>query len=67
MIIAKYKFTLMDYVNHVIPGGLARYAFIIETNSGQTIHSEYGLAAKPFTDGSTNNVAEHTGIIKALE
>src|SRR5215467_7093219 len=49
------------------PGGLACYAFIIETNTGQTIHREYGLAAKPFTDSSTNNVAEYTGIIKALE
>src|SRR5919199_1338103 len=28
-----------------------------------TIHSEYGLAAR----NSTNNVAEYTGIIKALE
>jgi len=28
---------------------------------------EHGLAAKPFTESSTNNVAEYTGIIKALE
>jgi len=49
------------------PGGLACYAFIIETYTGQTIHREYGLAVEPFTDSSTNNVAEYTGIIKALE
>jgi ribonuclease HI len=33
----------------------------------QILHSEYGLAAEPFTDKATNNVAEYTGIIKALE
>ena len=48
------------------PKGLACYAFIIQTDTKQTIHSEYGLATKPFTEGSTNNVAEYTGIIKAL-
>src|SRR5205085_9686131 len=30
-------------------------------------YSEYGLATEPFADNSTNNVAEYTGIIKALE
>jgi ribonuclease HI len=49
------------------PGGLTCYSFIIETNTAQRIHSEYGLTAHPFTDNSTNNVAEYTGIIKALE
>jgi len=49
------------------PNGLACYAFIIKANTKQTIHSDYGLAAKPFTDDATNNVAEYTGIIKALE
>jgi len=49
------------------PGGLACYAFIIKTNTKKTIYSDYGLAAKPFTNDATNNVAEYTGIIKALE
>jgi ribonuclease HI len=51
------------------PGGIACYAFIIkkQQEDPQTIHSEYGLAAEPFTDYATNNVAEYTGIIKALE
>ena len=51
------------------PGGIACYAFIIKKQQGHphTIHSEYGLAAEPFTDYATNNVAEYTGIIKALE
>ena len=60
------------------PGGIACYGFVIKkyityttnnlANEGQTIHSEYGLAAEPYTnEASSNNVAEYTGIIKALE
>jgi ribonuclease HI len=51
------------------PGGIACYGYIIKKQHPypQTIHSEYGLAAEPFTDYATNNVAEYTGIIKALE
>jgi ribonuclease HI len=46
----------------VNPGGIACYAFIIKDDKN-TIYSEYGLAEH----NSTNNVAEYTGIIKALE
>jgi len=54
------------------PGGIACYAFVIltkkEHEQKQRQHySEYGLAAEPFGDNSTNNVAEYTGIVKALE
>ena len=62
------------------PGGIACYAFIIKRydNGGvgrqqhqqqqqQIIHSEYGLAAEPFRNEASNNVAEYTAIIKALE
>ena len=56
------------------PGGIACYAFVIKKYNnndkdceGQTIHNNYGLAAEPFTDDASNNVAEYTGIIKALE
>lgn len=63
---------------HCNPGGIACYAFVIKKYitcstsnddvEGQTIHSEYGLAAESFTnDARSNNVAEYTGIIKALE
>jgi ribonuclease HI len=38
-----------------------------ETCVGQTIYSQYGLAAEPFTNDASNNVAEYMGIIKALE
>jgi len=53
----------MVYVNHVIQGGTACFAFIVKNEEGKIIHSEYGLAEH----NSTNNVAEYTGIIKALE
>jgi ribonuclease HI len=58
------------------PGGIACYAFVIkkygynnddETCVGQTIYNQYGLAAEPFTNDASNNVAEYMGIIKALE
>jgi ribonuclease HI len=44
------------------PGGIACFGFIIK-NGANTIHREYGRAANI----STNNVAEYTGIIRALE
>jgi ribonuclease HI len=31
------------------------------------IHSEYGLATEPFTEDASNNIAEYTAVIKALE
>ena len=34
---------------------------------GQTIHRGYGIAGEPFSRDSTNNVAEYTALIKALE
>jgi ribonuclease HI len=45
------------------PGGTACFAFIVKNEQGNTIYNKYGLAAHK----STNNVAEYTGIIKALE
>jgi ribonuclease HI len=51
------------------PGGIACYAFLILAKKGQEQqqYSEYGLAAEPFADNASNNVAEYTGIIKALD
>jgi len=34
---------------------------------GKTIQSDYGLAAEPFSKDATNNVAEYTALVKALE
>ena len=50
----------------VNPGGIACYAFLIRRD-GKIVHSEYGLSAKPYSNDSTNNVAEYTALIKALE
>ena len=47
------------------PGGIATYAFLVKEGE-KTIHSESGLAAKPFSDSATNNVAEYTALIKGL-
>lgn len=44
------------------PGGTACYSFIVK-NGENTIYQEYDLAAHDIT----NNVAEYTGLIKALE
>lgn len=48
------------------PGGIACYAFVISSN-GKAIHSSYGLAGEPFSKDSTNNVAEYTALVRALE
>ena len=48
------------------PGGIACYAFVVKSY-GKTIYSDYGLATEPFSRDSTNNVAEYTGLAKALE
>ena len=48
------------------PGGISCYAFIVKTD-GRIIHSDYGVAARPFSEESTNNVAEYTALAKALQ
>lgn len=50
----------------VNPGGIACYAFVAK-RGGKTIHSDYGVAGEPFSQDSTNNVAEYTALAKALE
>ena len=47
------------------PGGISCYAFIVKSD-GRIVHSDYGVAAKPFSEESTNNVAEYTALAKAL-
>ena len=46
--------------------GIPCYGFLIKKD-GEMIHSDKGVAAKPFSDEATNNVAEYTALIKALE
>lgn len=48
------------------PGGIACFAFVIK-NDGKLIHSGSGLAADPLSRQATNNVAEYTALIRALE
>ena len=48
------------------PGGIACYAFIV-TIKEKIIHSESGLAEDPFSNNSTNNVAEYVALARALD
>jgi ribonuclease HI len=48
------------------PGGISCYAFVVKSG-GRILHSNYGVAGEPFSDESTNNVAEYTALIRALE
>ena len=48
------------------PGGVATYGFVIKKD-GKKVHEGHGLAGMPKTPQATNNVAEYTGLIKALE
>jgi ribonuclease HI len=48
------------------PGGISCYAFLVKVD-GRTIYSEYGIAGEPFSPDSTNNIAEYTALVKALQ
>ena len=48
------------------PGGVATYGFVVKKD-GKKVHEGHGLAGTPKTPQATNNVAEYTGLIKALE
>jgi ribonuclease HI len=48
------------------PGGVATYGFLIKRD-GKKVDEGHGLAGTPRTPQATNNVAEYTGLIKALE
>jgi ribonuclease HI len=47
------------------PGGIACYAFVVKSD-GKTIYKDYGVVGEPFSNESTNNVAEYTALAKAL-
>jgi ribonuclease HI len=52
----------------VNPGGIACYGFVIQKkDQTDRIYEEGGIALTPFSDESSNNVAEYVGIIKLLE
>jgi ribonuclease HI len=48
------------------PGGISCYAFIVKSD-GRIVYCDYGIAGEPFSEGSTNNVAEYTALTKALQ
>jgi ribonuclease HI len=48
------------------PGGISCYAFIVKSD-GKIIYCDYGIAGEPFSEDSTNNVAEYTALAKALK
>lgn len=47
------------------PGGIACYAFLVKKD-GRTVYRDCGIAGEPFSKDSTNNVAEYTALINAL-
>lgn len=63
MLIEVYFDGLCQPIN---PGGISCYAFIVKAD-GDTLYSDYGIAGEPFSEDSTNNVAEYTALIKALQ
>jgi ribonuclease HI len=46
-------------------GGIATYGLVVEGDG--IFHEECGLAVRPGSPNATNNVAEYTGAIRALE
>jgi ribonuclease HI len=48
------------------PGGVATFGFVVYRD-GKRVHEGSGLAAAPFSSEATNNVAEYTGLLRALE
>ncbi len=46
-------------------GGVATFGFTVE--GGGFAHEESGLATRPYSERSTNNVAEYVAAIRALE
>ena len=51
----------------VNPMGVAVYAFIAFNEKQEEIYHDVDLACKPFTTNATNNFAEYTALIKALD
>ena len=49
------------------PGGIATYAYIIKDLENKKLEEGFGLAAKPFSSTSTNNIAEYAGVVCGLK
>jgi ribonuclease HI len=48
------------------PGGIATYGFVLEPPQGKPLEGS-GRAAEPGSPQATNNVAEYTGLVRALQ
>ncbi len=48
------------------PGGVATYGYVVY-RSGRKIHEGRGIAGTPYAPEATNNLAEYTAVVKALE
>lgn len=48
------------------PGGIACFAYLI-IKDGKEVRCDFGLAAEPLSPYASNNVAEYTALVKALE
>lgn len=48
------------------PGGVATWGVVVVKDE-EVIHTGCGLACEPYTPMATNNLAEYTALIKALE
>jgi ribonuclease HI len=48
------------------PGGIATFGFLVRAD-GKLLHEAWGPACPPRDPGATNNVAEYTGLLRALE
>ena len=48
------------------PGGVATYGFVVYLD-GKEVGRGSGLATEPWTERASNNVAEYTALIRALE
>lgn len=53
----------------VNPGGIACYGFVIQKKNDRLdrLYEEGGIAVTPFSDETSNNVAEYVGLVKLLE
>lgn len=49
------------------PGGIATWDIAAYDSEKNPLHTDCGLACKPFSPQSTNNYAEYSALIKALQ
>lgn len=49
------------------PGGVATWGIVVFDSQGEILHKDCGLACQPYSRQSTNNYAEYSALIKALE